>query len=440
MSEEKQIPSSQLNTSLLKKKVKDYIRKKYKEGDESERIRITPHHRKEEPFYFKEQAGPLSISEDANILAAYITMKRQEVNILQVQDGEGNVTGILLLEDLRETEDALFANMCSVLTRKESKVSMPSGPFHKADGCSCAILLFAPSDPIGEAIDVATGNYGYSHAAIDCCEIDEKTGKRVIIEATEKGVHRSFIDAYGDRPYERIEVASKGIDCEAFCKCIKEKIGQPFDYKEAVSRGKGDDPKKQICSGLIKECFPDSVLKQIEEAVKKGTISKDSVIPRDNGNIFISPNGLAEFFGAPRRKGPIEKFIEKLTSFLCKENKLCYEITIRAENISISNITQTPVAPSPTIGCWTLTDGRIKSETIQKIHNKVNKDFKQTCPVGCGCLILGSIGPLTFPYNEHVVDTVNQTVNWLPDIHCQVTLDVQFDIVIRGKIGACLKR
>jgi hypothetical protein len=78
---------------------------------------------------------------------------------------------------------------------------VPTGPFHvTAKEHEGDLLLFVPHNEIGRRISNLTGRYGYSHLAIDCREIDEPTGRPVMIEAMiGPGVHYAFQDEYGNR-------------------------------------------------------------------------------------------------------------------------------------------------------------------------------------------------------------------------------------------------
>jgi hypothetical protein len=88
---------------------------------------------------------------------------------------------------------------------------LPAGPFAPAGATDApALLIFVPRSLKSRLIDGATGGYGYSHLAVDCGEIDEPTGRRVMIESTPGVVvHRSFLDEYGPRPFARVPLAAK---------------------------------------------------------------------------------------------------------------------------------------------------------------------------------------------------------------------------------------
>jgi len=259
-----------------------------------------------------------TVSADDSILTALEVILQNDLTAIPVRREAAQVTGILRRSDLAEVETAVWANFDSRLlvetgTDQNETSEVPTGPFTITAQCQgCAILIFVPEDAVGRVIDSATGGYGYSHVAIDCCEVDQVTGKRVMIEATSAGVHRSSQDRYGNRRFARIPLSSRGIDCKAFCDCVKSKIGQPYDTDEAISKGANDDPGKQICSGLAAICLPADVRQDIARKRKAGELRRDSVVVRNNPDggssqetdgqreIFVSPNALAEYFGAPR--------------------------------------------------------------------------------------------------------------------------------------------
>ena len=184
----------------------------------------------------------------------------------------------------------------------------PTGPFlvaskeHKGD-----LLLFVPRNEIGRTISTLTGRYGYSHLAIDCGEIDEPTGRRVMIEATMgPGTHYGFQDEYGKRPFARVPLWKTGMDVGQFCECVHGKVGEKFDDIEAITLGILDNPARQICSDLATACLPDEMREEIARCHRKAVIHPLSAVrDKKSGSgfrLFMSPNGFAEFLGAPRGK------------------------------------------------------------------------------------------------------------------------------------------
>ena len=193
--------------------------------------------------------------------------------------------------------------------------SKPSGPFRtvfkESEG---DLLLFVPRNEISRTINSLTGRYGYSHLAVDCGEIDVPSGRRVMLEVTMGlGVHYAFQDEYDKRPFVRIPLRESGMDVQKFCECVHAKVGEKFDNLEAVTLGILDNPARQICSDLATVCLPEEMRAKIARYHKRAVIHPRSAV-RDvmRGSklrLFMSPNGFAEFLGAPRGrelKGPDE--------------------------------------------------------------------------------------------------------------------------------------
>lgn len=183
---------------------------------------------------------------------------------------------------------------------------MPAGPFrvaaieHEGD-----LLLFVPRNEISRTINSLTGRYGYSHLAIDCGEIDEPTGRRVMIESTMgPGVHYSFQDEYGQRPFVRVPLRKTGVDVEQFCECVHARVGEKFDDLEALTLGILDNPARQICSDLATVCLPETMRQEIVRLHRKAVIHPLAAVrdakPGTGLRLFMSPNGFAEFLGVPK--------------------------------------------------------------------------------------------------------------------------------------------
>jgi hypothetical protein len=184
--------------------------------------------------------------------------------------------------------------------------ALPKGPFRKTNETSRAdLLLFVPRNEIGRLIDVMTGRYGYSHLAIDLGEMDIPTSRRVMIESTvQPGVHYAFLDEYGDRPFVRIPLQNTGMDVRDFEACIKSQVGDRFDDLEIFTFGILDNPARQICSDVATVCLPDEMRNKIIRC-HLGTVLHPLSAVRDpisgyKTRLFVSPNGYAEFFDAPR--------------------------------------------------------------------------------------------------------------------------------------------
>ncbi len=182
--------------------------------------------------------------------------------------------------------------------------SKPTGPFRlAAEDHEGDLLLFVPRNEISRTINNFTGRYGYSHLAIDCGEVDQPTGRRVMIEATLPGVHYSFQDTYGPRPFARIPLQKVGMDVQKFCECVHTHVGDKFDDLEAITLGLLDNPARQICSDLATVCLPEEMRERIARYHRRAVIHPLSAvkdeIPGPGFRLFMSPNGFAEFLGAP---------------------------------------------------------------------------------------------------------------------------------------------
>lgn len=179
---------------------------------------------------------------------------------------------------------------------------LPLRPRQRGD-----LLLFVPRSLESLLIDHLTGSYGYSHLAVDCGENDI-TGKPVMIESTTgEVVQKKYQDEYGPRRFVRIPLRRAGVAPDAFCDCVASKLGEAYDDLEAITWGDIDDPAKQVCSDLAAVCLPNDMREDIAKQAREGKLRRFSVSvhsrPSDhNLREFISPNGFAEYFGAPRGK------------------------------------------------------------------------------------------------------------------------------------------
>ena len=187
------------------------------------------------------------------------------------------------------------------------KVEQPKGPFKQAgEQPVCSLLIFVPRSSISALINDTTGGYGYSHLAVDCGEIDIPTGKPVMLESTVgTGVHTSFQDEYGDRKFVRIPLTKIGVNAAEFCACVHAKLGEKFDDAEALTDGLIDNPAKQVCSDLATLCLPQTIRTDIARYHETGAIHILSAVREYHPQtktlrLFVSPNGFAEYFGAPK--------------------------------------------------------------------------------------------------------------------------------------------
>jgi hypothetical protein len=183
--------------------------------------------------------------------------------------------------------------------------SKPTGPFQVAHPEAIGdLLIFVPRNEISRTINNFTGRYGYSHLAVECGEIDVPTGKHVMIEVTMgAGVHYGFQDEYGARAFVRIPLQQTDMDVEQFCQCVHAKVGEKFDDFEAITFGILDSPARQICSDLATDCLPESMREEIARCHRRAVIHPLAAVrdqrPGLRSRLFMSPNGFAEFFGAP---------------------------------------------------------------------------------------------------------------------------------------------
>ncbi len=189
----------------------------------------------------------------------------------------------------------------------EPPAPLPEGPFettrkeHIGD-----LLLWVPRRVDSYLIDDLTGGYGYSHSTVDTGEIDAKTGKPVMVEITVgETVMRKFQDEYGARPFVRLPLWKIGVNVQAFVACVKSKLGEQYDAWDALTLGEIENPAKEICSKVAADCLPEKEVRQIALARRVGLLRKASVSVHSKlnalkTNAFVSPNGFAEFYGAPK--------------------------------------------------------------------------------------------------------------------------------------------
>jgi hypothetical protein len=197
-------------------------------------------------------------------------------------------------------------NLLYIDREPAQKKSLPTGPFRReGKEYKCCLLIFVPRNAISTLINDSTGGYGYSHVAVDCGEIDIPSGKRVMIEATfGHGVHNSFQDEYGERKFVRIPLDKIGVNSSEFYNCIHSKLGEKFDYEEALTIGLIHNPERQLCSDLATVCLPEEIRKDIAHFQKKGFLYHLSHLwlnlkSEKLFRLFVTPNGFARYFGAP---------------------------------------------------------------------------------------------------------------------------------------------
>jgi hypothetical protein len=189
----------------------------------------------------------------------------------------------------------------------KEELAFPAGPFAvQRKGQMGDLLLWVPRHIESFLIDDLTGRYGYSHVTVDTGEVDVPTGKAVMVEVTiGQKVERKFQDEYGARPYVRVPLSKTGVDVENFVGCVRSKLGEPYSNLEALTLGEIDDPAKQVCSSLASDCLPVTVTQDIAKAKRLGLLQRISVSVHSHPwapqtDVFVSPNGFAQYYGAPR--------------------------------------------------------------------------------------------------------------------------------------------
>lgn len=168
------------------------------------------------------------------------------------------------------------------------------------------LLLWVPRHIESFIIDDLTGGFGYSHCTVDTGEVDLPTGKPVMVEISGgRPVERKFQDEYPNRAFARIPLSKTGVDTEAFVACVLSRLGESYDNLEALTLGEIDDPAKQVCSSLVTECLPEVVRREIANKQRLGLLRRASVSVHSPSKasktkVFTSPNGFAQYYGAPQ--------------------------------------------------------------------------------------------------------------------------------------------
>ena len=189
----------------------------------------------------------------------------------------------------------------------KEELAFPDGPFamQRRDQMG-DLLLWVPRHVESYLIDDLTGRFGYSHVTVDTGEVDVPTGKAVMVEVTiGQKVERKFQDEYAARPYVRVPLSKTGVDVETFVGCVLSKLGESYSNLEALTLGEIDDPAKQVCSSMASDCLPFSVTQDIAKAKRLGLLRRMSVSLHSHPwapqtDVFVSPNGFAEYYGMPK--------------------------------------------------------------------------------------------------------------------------------------------
>lgn len=143
--------------------------------------------------------------------------------------------------------------------------------------CRISVVFFAPTR-LPNMINDASGGEGFSHVAIDACEVDDD-GDHLLIDCQPgTGVHRRLESAYGDRKRVRAWLsAAEGAELRG---CARAKLGQPFDIVGLVVP-EGSESSGVICSGLVWSCLPLRLQKMVPVPDRRP----------------VAPNDIARAFG-----------------------------------------------------------------------------------------------------------------------------------------------
>ena len=146
--------------------------------------------------------------------------------------------------------------------------------------CGVSILLWEPASVEGRSIDAVTGGVGFSHVALDACEVDSQGASLVIDCRPAVGVTRIPLYDYGERKPTRVWLPLMA--GRELYGCVRGRIGLPYDALGLVLPKTGP-VGGVVCSQLVFECMPDSLRKKV---------------PPWPPSRPVAPNDLARGFGA----------------------------------------------------------------------------------------------------------------------------------------------
>lgn len=146
--------------------------------------------------------------------------------------------------------------------------------------CGVSILLWEPTSIEGRIIDAATGGVGFSHVALDACEVDAEGTSLVIDCRPALGVTRVPLRDYGDRGVTRVWLPL--VPGRELYGCIRGRVGLPYDALGVVLPKTGP-VGGVVCSQLVFECMPPSLRKKV---------------PPWPSSRPVAPNDLARGFGS----------------------------------------------------------------------------------------------------------------------------------------------
>ena len=280
-----------------------------------------------------------SISEDAPALEAGYLMRAHRQSWLSVQRAGNRRVGYVhepVLRDVLKILDAtafLGEDLVAELFLPAPPAAAPilaaaatTEPASAPDTRECAILFFPPRQSglsildatpwrmllfvAAHIADVLSGNYGYTHLAVDCGDVrhgptaehdkcDARDGHRFAIQAGPGcGVHRFELENWA-RPYGRLALRhlAPHVQCQQFCKDVKALIGTPFSIQKFLTHG-SIDPEGLVCADVITRCLEPPLRKRIHAFLKNDSSWPPGVsqqLPEDQ--FLISPNGYALAFG-----------------------------------------------------------------------------------------------------------------------------------------------
>ncbi len=224
------------------------------------------------------------------------------------------------------------------------------------DGGECAVLFFRKPRPprideedffgssrraawfsLALVADSVTGGHGYTHVAIDCCDVrdtvgeppakrkkgqkgcDAPHGQRYAVEATLNCgvVHRTTLAHFvsADRAYGRVpisELPQLDVDCQALRTWAYSLLGQPFGFIKYLSDG-ALEAEGIVCVDLLTGALRKDKVKRIhrwlQAHVAPSLLSDAAAVFMRNppgasrevspGEYLISPNGYALAFALP---------------------------------------------------------------------------------------------------------------------------------------------
>ena len=170
--------------------------------------------------------------------------------------------------------------------RSMTSTEAPSDPAALRESCTVSIVLVqSDRSTVARAIDRKSGGGGWTHAALDGCELDE-LGQHVGIDCRPSyGVtRRPFVEIVQGRPFARVYVPLPW-STELYG-CVRGRIGTGYDLL-GIGLPSGGRRAGLVCSQLIFECLPTELRRRVR-------------VPKTRP---VAPNDLARAWGV---RGPGE--------------------------------------------------------------------------------------------------------------------------------------